>query len=186
MHRLYESRPGLVLKTVDKKTGKKVFINLVCHELVKRPLDASDSEVADDQLDKFGIRNLRVPLDVGDPKPSTDKSGDAATKCDVIFHPCLVERASSAGPMQEYFITELANLSLSWVAKEMETVVRIPPAQCPVPCIRAPLPSRPACPGVPFCSGVPSALCPALIVVSKKYDSSPCKRILRYHLATKQ
>jgi len=118
-------REGIVLKTFDKKTGKKVFINLVCHELVKRPLDAMDKEVDDDQLDKFGIRNLRVPLDVGDPKPSTDKSGEPATKCDVIFNPCVVERASKPGPMQDYFIAELASLSLGWVAKEMQTVVSI-------------------------------------------------------------
>jgi hypothetical protein len=41
---------------------------------------------------RFGIRNLRVPLDVGDPKPSTDKSGEPATKCDVIFNPAATAK----------------------------------------------------------------------------------------------
>lgn len=132
-----------MLKTFDKKTGKKVFINLVCHELVKRPLDAMDKEVNDEQLDKFGIRNLRVPLDVGDPKPSTDKSGESATKCDVIFNPCVVEKASKPGPMQEYFIAELANLSIGWVAKEMQTIVSTPIAAAKSSLTPVPLSAHP-------------------------------------------
>jgi hypothetical protein len=71
---------------------------------------------------RFGIRNLRVPLDVGDPKPSTDKSGEPATKCDVIFNPAVVKRAKEGASIQ-YFQSEIANLAMSWVSQEMKCEV---------------------------------------------------------------
>lgn len=55
------------------KSGAKVFVNVVMHELVQKPLDASMQEVSDEHLDNRGIANLRVPLDVGDPFSTPDK-----------------------------------------------------------------------------------------------------------------
>jgi hypothetical protein len=46
---------GFVIKTSEKASGRKVFVNIVSHELVKRPVDASDKEVDEDHLDRLVI-----------------------------------------------------------------------------------------------------------------------------------
>jgi hypothetical protein len=71
---------------------------------------------------RLGVRNLRVPLDIGDPKPCTDKGGEPATKIDVIFNPAVVMRAMQGASIQ-YFQAEIANLAMSWVTTEMKTQV---------------------------------------------------------------
>ena len=69
---MMQPRPGLVFKTrtiPPKGSGeqpRKVFINVVMHELVKKPLNASMEEVGQDHIENTGISNLRVPLDVGE------------------------------------------------------------------------------------------------------------------------
>ena len=69
---MMQPRPGLVFKTrtiPPKGSGeqpRKVFINVVMHELVKKPLNASMEEVGQDHIENAGISNLRVPLDVGE------------------------------------------------------------------------------------------------------------------------
>ncbi len=115
-------RAGFVIKTLDQ-SGRKVFANIVCHELVKRPLNAQMKEVDDEHLDTRGISNLRVPLDVGKPRPVPDKNGTMATACDVIFNPSVVERAMHGRNTAQY-TSEIGRLALSWVEKEMGTTVR--------------------------------------------------------------
>jgi len=101
---MMQPRPGLVFKTRTlpaKGSGeepRKVFINVVMHELVKKPLNAAMEEVGLDHIQNVGIANLRVPLDVGEARPCADNSGDLATAVDVIFHPCLVECARNDSP----------------------------------------------------------------------------------------
>ena len=95
----------------------------MCHELVKRPLNAQMKEVDDEHLDNRGISNLRVPLDVGKPRSVPDKNGATATACDVIFHPSVVERALQGRNISHYQ-NELGRLSISWVEKEIGTSVR--------------------------------------------------------------
>ena len=95
----------------------------MCHELVKRPLNAQMKEVDDEHLDSRGISNLRVPLDVGKPRPVPDKSGATATVCDVIFHPSLIERALH-GRNTAHYQSELGRLAIFWVEKEIGTTVR--------------------------------------------------------------
>mmetsp|Transcript_36634 Transcript_36634/g.114371 ORF Transcript_36634/g.114371 Transcript_36634/m.114371 type:complete len:229 (-) Transcript_36634:2007-2693(-) len=67
--------PGLVVKTKDVK-GKKIFINLVMHDIVKMPVDVNMCEVAREHIAERGLSNLRVPLDVSDPRDTEDKRGD--------------------------------------------------------------------------------------------------------------
>eukprot|EP00286_Rhodomonas_abbreviata_P000861 CAMPEP_0181289572 /NCGR_PEP_ID=MMETSP1101-20121128/951_1 /TAXON_ID=46948 /ORGANISM="Rhodomonas abbreviata, Strain Caron Lab Isolate" /LENGTH=146 /DNA_ID=CAMNT_0023393797 /DNA_START=157 /DNA_END=594 /DNA_ORIENTATION=+ len=110
-------RAGLVYKMKDK-SGGKVFVNVVMHELVKKPLDASMQEVSDEHLEFRGIANLRVPLDVGDPFSVQDKSGAPAVAVDVILHPGVVER-TVAGRMADYYQRELAGLLVRNVQEEL-------------------------------------------------------------------
>lgn len=73
-------------------------------------------------LHSLGVRNLRVPLDVGEPRLSADKAGEEATEIDVIFNGAVVRRAQE-GHQAQYWQSELANLALHWVAQEMKTEV---------------------------------------------------------------
>eukprot|EP00802_Teleaulax_amphioxeia_P012572 Tamp_12615.p2 GENE.Tamp_12615~~Tamp_12615.p2 ORF type:complete len:163 (-),score=22.86 Tamp_12615:1134-1622(-) len=90
---MMQPRSGLVFKTrtVPAKGSsdapRKVFINCVMHELVKRPLNAAMEEVGEDHLDHMGIANLRVPLDVGEARECSDNSGEKATAIGAL-HPC--------------------------------------------------------------------------------------------------
>ncbi len=54
-------------------SGSKVFVNVVMHHLVKKPLDKDMQEVSLAHLDTRGIANLRVPLRVGEPFAVRDK-----------------------------------------------------------------------------------------------------------------
>ena len=114
--------PGFVIKTHDKQ-GRKIFINLVSHELLKRPVNAQMKEVDDEHLDTRGIGNLRVPLDVGKPRTVQDNNGGTATACDVVFHPSVVQRGIS-GRNTAHFQHDLANLAISWVEKEIGSEIK--------------------------------------------------------------
>jgi hypothetical protein len=80
-------------------------------------------EVDDEHLDNRGIANLRVPLDVGKPRSVPDKNGTTVIVCDVIFHPCVVQRATSGRNMAQYQ-GELGRLAQSWVEKELGVSIR--------------------------------------------------------------
>ena len=101
---MMQPRAGLVFKTRtlpakgSAEAPKKVFVNVVMHELVQRPLDAAMREVSEQHLDTLGIANLRVPLDVGEARACPDNSGGDALAIDVIFNPALVERALQDSP----------------------------------------------------------------------------------------
>ncbi len=102
---------------------RKVFINCVMHELVKRPLNAAMEvrarhiharththayartrrftrqwrvqEVGEEHLDHMGIANLRVPLDVGEARECSDNSGEKATAIGAL-HACAGRDAAIA------------------------------------------------------------------------------------------
>ena len=101
---MMQPRAGLVFKTRtlpakgSAEAPKKVFVNVVMHELVQRPLDAAMREVSEEHLDTLGIANLRVPLDVGEARACPDNSGGDALAIDVIFNPALVVRALQDSP----------------------------------------------------------------------------------------
>mmetsp|Transcript_36636 Transcript_36636/g.114384 ORF Transcript_36636/g.114384 Transcript_36636/m.114384 type:complete len:381 (-) Transcript_36636:929-2071(-) len=118
--------PGLVVKTKDVK-GKKIFINLVMHDIVKMPVDVNMCEVAREHIAERGLSNLRVPLDVSDPRDTEDKRGDKATAIDVMFNTFLLDRAMHGQgeiegvPTRIYFQQELASLAI----KDVEDVLKV-------------------------------------------------------------
>jgi len=118
--------PGIVVKTKDVK-GNKIFINLVMHDIVKMPVDVNMCEVSREHIDQLGLSNLRVPLDVSDPRETEDKQGQKAVAIDVLFNTYLVEKAiKGQGQVQGisariYFQQELASLAI----RDVEDVLKV-------------------------------------------------------------
>lgn len=117
--------PGFVVKTYKTaaqayEPSGKVFVNICSSAIVERPCGATFQAVSDDHLDNKGLSNLRLPLLVGPARHLQDSSGHPAVAVDVIYHPCVVQRAllGSHQHPPEHFKDYAVDLALKNVAEE--------------------------------------------------------------------
>ncbi|KAK3239192.1 hypothetical protein CYMTET_50863 [Cymbomonas tetramitiformis] len=117
--------PGFVVKTYKTaaqayEPSGKVFVNICSSATVERPCGATFQAVDDDHLDNKGLSNLRLPLLVGPARHLQDSSGHPAMAVDVIYHPCVVERALHGSHQHppEHFKDYTVDLALKNVAEE--------------------------------------------------------------------
>ena len=81
---LVTPNPAFVLKTRDKASGRKIFINLCGSEHVEAPHSKS-------LLDSEGQQAIRIPISVGERVEETDKSGEPCDCFDLIISSKSVE-----------------------------------------------------------------------------------------------
>ena len=82
--------PGLCIKTKNKKSGEKVFINICTSSTVPMPKVISEKDLLE-MLDKLGdsdeVIDYRVPMSLGEPHAEVDNRGNGCTAYDVIINP---------------------------------------------------------------------------------------------------
>ncbi|KAJ8612250.1 hypothetical protein CTAYLR_002893 [Chrysophaeum taylorii] len=101
--------PGFVIKC-DLGNRNKAMINCCSHAAVQPPIEPSGREVED----PTSAKGLHVPMAVGEPRPCTVSGGGRGTAVDVVFNPCVLQKATS----DRDFKNEVSVLALRWVAKE--------------------------------------------------------------------
>ncbi|KAF4716492.1 hypothetical protein FOZ63_006854, partial [Perkinsus olseni] len=80
-------------------TSTKMFVNICGHPLVEGPLLPSGARADGHLVDKMGIRNMQVPVDVGSFRRVFDRAGNACVAIDVIFAPWLVSKLADCVPI---------------------------------------------------------------------------------------
>ncbi|KAF4668399.1 Tubulin epsilon chain [Perkinsus olseni] len=96
--------PGVAMKTTctlhqRPNTSTKMFVNICGHPLVEGPLLPSGARADGHLVDKMGIRNMQVPVDVGSFRKVFDRAGNACVAIDVIFAPWLVSKLADCVPI---------------------------------------------------------------------------------------
>ncbi|KAF4656391.1 hypothetical protein FOL47_009016 [Perkinsus chesapeaki] len=95
--------PGLAVKTTcilhqRPNASTKLFVNICGHPLVEGPLLPSGARADGHLVDKMGIKNMQVPVDVGSFRRVFDHSGNSCAAVDVVFTPWLVSKAADCVP----------------------------------------------------------------------------------------
>ncbi|EEQ98386.1 hypothetical protein Pmar_PMAR013734 [Perkinsus marinus ATCC 50983] len=95
--------PGVAVKTActlhqRPNTTTKMFVNICGHPLVEGPLLPSGARADGHLVDKMGIRNMQVPVDVGSFRRVFDRSGSTCVAIDVVFAPWLVSKLADCVP----------------------------------------------------------------------------------------
>lgn len=83
---------GFVVKTVDVKSGGKVFVNMTHHELIE-PMQEKYIPEQDRESAGGNDRGLRIPLSLGTQREERDKKGEPALVFDVIWATDTIKRA---------------------------------------------------------------------------------------------
>ncbi|KAG2484901.1 hypothetical protein HYH03_016287 [Edaphochlamys debaryana] len=127
-------KPGFVIKTYEKPSGYKVFINVCSSDRVAAPggwtnglmpeevaaalekLQTSDGpDASAAALAPSEVEALRFPLACGPPRVDADRKGATATSIDVVFNEDIL-RAAQAARRLKVFVIEMC---LGWVAKKL-------------------------------------------------------------------
>lgn len=106
--------PGFVIKSAEMRHGgevAKLMINCCSHEAVQPPLEQSGSE---NRADAQSTAGLRVPMAVGKPRPCIVASEASGKAVDVVFNPCVLERAA----VDRDFKNDVSALAVRWVAAD--------------------------------------------------------------------
>ena len=85
---LISPAPAFVMKTRDKCSGRKIFINVCASDLVEAPHAKS-------LADAHGQQAIRIPISVGERCEETDKSGDPCDCYDLVISTKSVAEADA-------------------------------------------------------------------------------------------
>ena len=90
MYNTVKPTPGLCIKTKNKKTSEKIFINICISSTVPMPKVITEQELLE-MLDKLGdsdeVLDYRVPMSLGEPHAEVDNRGNGCIAYDIIINP---------------------------------------------------------------------------------------------------
>ncbi len=114
-----EPEPAFVIKTVDKKSGTKVFLNVCGSDKVPAPGDWSNGQMPADVQKALEDRDgdgsaeaLRFPLSAGQAKKEEDKKGEPCVAIDCILNADVLGQAAQFRPLKQFLI----ELAIGWVS----------------------------------------------------------------------
>ncbi|KAF4665421.1 hypothetical protein FOL47_004620 [Perkinsus chesapeaki] len=103
--------PGFVVKTRDRKTREKIFVNLTGSEYVEAPHVKSFLDQTEQQ------QGIRVPMSIGEKRSDIDRKGGSCIVVDVVFNPEVLTRAMNGKQGVEYKQT-ICQLALSGIGRK--------------------------------------------------------------------
>lgn len=111
--------PAFVVKTRDKQTGQKVFLNITFNENVEAPHTKSLVELE-------GEEGVRVPLSVGPPIEDFDKKQEPCIVYDLVANPETVEECRKT-PQFRDMVVQLCIMAVAQkYAVDLDTKCRLP------------------------------------------------------------
>lgn len=95
--------PGFCVKTKEKSTNKKIFLNICQTDAIPSPKDISEAELIH-IMDTDEIVDYRIPMSIGDVRSEPDKKGEDASVCDIAINPVFFQKLNASEVFREFFL----------------------------------------------------------------------------------